>query len=105
MCPTTSTSTLSQSLAAHHSLTYSTTLERLDESPSGTLSLAHGTCSSSTQQPSKPKYSQISWSSGRRFRHQAPQTYQIHGQCSSMGPRDNKESGHELCSSPLKEQS
>src|ERR1041385_2800635 len=42
------------------------------ESPSGTLSSARGTCSSSTQQPSKPKYSQISWSSGRRFRHQAP---------------------------------
>src|SRR3954471_24807066 len=36
------------------------------------LSSAHGTCSSSTRQPSKPKYSQISWSSGRRFRRQLP---------------------------------
>src|SRR4051812_48480935 len=34
-----------------------------------------------------------------------PQTYQVHGKCSLMGPRDNKELGQELCSSPLKEQS
>src|ERR1041384_3789028 len=60
--------------------------ERLGESPSGTSSSAHVTCSSSIQQPSRPKYSQISWSSGRRFRHLAPQTYQTRGQCSLMGP-------------------
>ena len=46
--------------------------EQLGKSTSGTLSSARGTYSSSTQQPSKPKYSQISWSSGRRFRRQAP---------------------------------
>src|SRR3954466_15223259 len=44
----------------------------------------------------------VEWTEGQT---PGPQTYQAHGQCSSMGPRDNKELAQELYSSPPKEQS
>src|SRR4051794_17906263 len=72
---------------------------------SGTSNLVRETYSSNTQQQSRPKYSQTSWSSGQRSKHQAPQICPTRGRCSSTGPKDNMEPAQVSYQSPPKERS
>ena len=70
---------------------------RLDESRSGTTNSVLETLNSGTQQQSRSKSFQISWSSGWKCKHQDHPTSQTPGRCSSTGQKGSKAQELESC--------